>query len=193
MAEEGFRLTRWADDFVGRCQTRAEAQRAVAIAARLLREARGGERHAQKTRMVHVSQGFECLGYKGKQGPGHRLPASTRRGRPHPQNLSAIPREQSVPRFQEQIRSLTRRNAPLKLREVIERINPVIRGWRHFYRKADVTRLCHRLDRWSEQRIDSFLATHWRHPMWRQSPTRRLIAAFGVVRLTHLIPGLVRR
>ncbi len=59
-----------------------------------------------------------------KQGTGHRLPASKRRGRPNPQNLYAIPREKSVQRFQEQIRSLTRRKAPLKLREVIERINP---------------------------------------------------------------------
>ena len=193
MAEEGFRLTRWADDFVVLCQTREEAQRALAIAARFLREDLGVELHAQKTRIVHVSQGFEFLGYKVKQGTGHRLPASKRRGRPHPQNLYAIPREKSVQRFQEQIRSLTRRKAPLKLREVIERINPVIRGWGHFYRKADVKRLFHRLDRWIEHRIYSFLAKHWRNPLWRQYPTRRLIAEFGLVRLTHLIPGLVLR
>jgi group II intron reverse transcriptase/maturase len=193
MAEESFRLTRWADDFVVLCQTREEAQRALATAARFLREELGVELHAQKTRIVHVSQGFEFLGYKVKQGTGHRLPASKRRGRPHPQNLYAIPREKSVQRFQEQIRSLTRRKAPLKLREVIERINPVIRGWGHFYRKADVRRLFHRLDRWIEHRIYSFLAKRWRNPMWRQYPTRRLIAEFGLVRLTHLIPGLVLR
>ena len=150
MAEEGFRLTRWADDFVVLCQTREEAQRALAIAARFLQEELGVELHAQKTRIVHVSQGFESLGYKVKQGTGHRLPASKRRGRSHPQNLYAIPREKSVQRFQEQIRSLMRRKAPLKLREVIERINPVIRGWGHCYRKADVKRLFHRLDRWIE-------------------------------------------
>ena len=98
------------------------------------------------------------------------------------------PREKSVQRFQEQIRSLTRRKAPLKLREVIERINPVIRGWGHFYRKADVKRLFHRLDRWIEPRIYSFLAKHWRNPMWRQYPTRRLIAEFGLVRLTPSHP-----
>jgi RNA-directed DNA polymerase len=193
MAEEGFRLRRWADDVVGRCQTREEAQQALAIATRFLREALGVELHAQKTRMVHVSQGVEFLGDTVKQGTGHRLPASKRRGRSHPQNLYAIPRQKSVQRFQEQIRSLTRRQAPLTLREVIERINPVIRGWGPFDRKADVKRLFHRLDRWIEHRIDSFLAKRWRNPMWRQYPTRRLIAAFGLVRLTHLIPGLVLR
>jgi RNA-directed DNA polymerase len=191
MTAEGFRLTRWADDFVVLCQTREEAQRALAVAERCLREALGVELHPQKTRVVHVSQGFEFLGYKVKQGAGHRLPAHKRRGRSNPQNLYAIPREKSVKWFQEQIRALTRRKVPIKLRELIERINPVIRGWGHFYRKADVRRLFHRLDRWIEHRIYSFLAKRWRNPMWRRYPTRRLIAEFGLVRLTHLIPGLV--
>jgi RNA-directed DNA polymerase len=191
MTAEGFRLTRWADDFVVLCQTREEAPRALAVAERFLREALGVERHPQKTRVVHVSQGFEFLGYKVKQGAGHRLPAHKRRGRSNPQNLYAIPREKSVKRFLEQIRALTQRKVPIRLRELIERINPVIRGWGHFYRKADVRRLFHRLDRWIEHRIYSFLAKRWRNPMGRRYPTRRLIAEFGLVRLTHLIPGLV--
>jgi len=193
MAEEGFRLTRWADDFVVLCRTREEAQRALARAERFLREELGVERHPQKTRSVPVSQGFEFLGYKVKQGSGHRLPVSKRRSRANPQNLYAIPREKSVTRCPEQIRARTRRKAPLKLREVIERINPVIRGWGHFYHKADARRLFNRLDRWIGHRLSSFRATRWRNPMWRRYPTRRLIAEFGLVRLTHLIPGLVHR
>jgi RNA-directed DNA polymerase len=191
MTAEGFRLTRWADDFVVLCQTKEEAQRALAIAKRVLREELGVTLHPQKTRMVHISQGFEFLGYKVKQGTGFRLPAHRRRGRSNPRNLYAVPREKSVKRFQDQIRALTRRKAPLKLRELIERINPVIRGWGHFYRKADVRRLFHRLDGWIEHRRYSFLAKRWRNPMWRIYPTRRLIGEFGLVRLTHLIPGLV--
>jgi RNA-directed DNA polymerase len=143
MAEEGLGLTRWADDFVVWCQTREEAQRALALAERCLREALGVERHPQKTRIVDVSQGFECLGYKVKRGSGFRLPAPKGRSRTNPQGLYAIPREKSVQRFQEQIRALTRRKAPLTLREVIERINPVIRGWGHFYRQAEVRHEVH--------------------------------------------------
>jgi RNA-directed DNA polymerase len=193
MTAEGVRLTRWADDFVMLCQTREEAQRALAVAERVLRAELGVELHPQKTRIVHVSQGFEFLGYKVKQGAGHRLPAHKRRGRSNPQNLYAIPREKSVKRFRDQIRALTRRKAPLKLRELIERINPVIRGWGTFYRKADVRRLFHRLDGWIERRIYSFLAKRWHNRMWHKYPTRRLIAEFGLVRLMHLIPGLVQR
>lgn len=114
MTAEGFRLTRWADDFVVLCQTTAEAQRALAIAKRVLREELGVTLPPQKTRRVHISQGVEFLGYKVKQGTGFRLPAHRRRGRSNPRNLYAVPREKSVTRFQDQIRALTRRKAPLK-------------------------------------------------------------------------------
>jgi Reverse transcriptase (RNA-dependent DNA polymerase) len=125
MTAEGFRLTRWADDFVGLCRTREEARRALAMAERFLREALGVERHPQKRRIVHVGQGVEVLGYKGKQGTGQRLPATKRRSRANSQNLYAISREKSGKRFQEQIRALTRRKVPLQLQAVSERITPV--------------------------------------------------------------------
>ena len=96
-------------------------------------------------------------------------------------------------RFKDQRRALTRRTAPLTLREVIERINPVIRGWGTFSRQANVRRLFHRLDGWIEHRLQACLAKRWRHGRWRREPTRRLIGEFGLVRLTQLIPGLVPR
>jgi group II intron reverse transcriptase/maturase len=190
MTAAGFRLTRWADDFVVLCHTRAEAQQALAFAERFLREELGVTLHPDKTRIVHVRQGFEFLGYKVKQGKGLRLPVHKRTSRTNPQGLYAVPREKGVKRFQDQIRNLTRRKAPLKLREMIEQINPVIRGWGTFYRKANVRDLFHRLDGWIEHRLYSFLAKRWRNRMWRRYPSRRLIDEFGLVRLTHLIPSL---
>lgn len=188
---DGCRLTRWADDVVVRCQTREAAQRALAVAARCLRAAVGVEGHPQKTRVVPVSQGVEFLGDQVKQGSGDRLPAHQRRGRSKPQHLEAIPREQAVPRFQEQSRARPRRKVPLKRRELIERITPVMRGWGPCDRKVDVRRRFQRRDRWIAHRLDAFLATRWRHPMWRRYPPRRLLAACGLGRRTHLMPGLV--
>jgi RNA-directed DNA polymerase len=51
MTAAGFRVTRWADDFVVLCKTRGEAQRAFAFAERFLREELGVTLHPQKTRM----------------------------------------------------------------------------------------------------------------------------------------------
>jgi RNA-directed DNA polymerase len=86
MTADGFRLTRGADDCGVRWQPREAAQRALAVAERCLREALGGARHPQKTRVVHGRQGCEFRGSKVKQGAGHRLPAHTRRSRSHPHN-----------------------------------------------------------------------------------------------------------
>jgi group II intron reverse transcriptase/maturase len=193
MTEAGYRLTRWADDFVIVCKTRQEAERALARATRFLQDVLGVEVHPQKTRIVHINHGVEFLGYKVKRGRGSRLPAAKRQSRANLQNLYAVPRQKSVKRFQEQIRALTRRKAPLSLQEMITQINPVIRGWGTFYRKAHIRLLFNRLDRWIERRLYSFLAKRWRNGKWRTYPSSRLIGEFGLVRLTHLIPGLVAR
>jgi RNA-directed DNA polymerase len=112
----GFRLTRGADDFVVLWTTREEAQRALAFAERLRREELGVTLHPDKTRIVHGRQGFEFLGYKVKQGKGLRLPAPKRSSRANPRDLYAVPRPKSGQRFKDQIRSLTRRKAPLSCR-----------------------------------------------------------------------------
>ena len=78
---------------------------------------------------MHVTNGFEFLGYKIGKGKGLRLPAHKRTARTNPLGLYAIPRQKSVDRFKDQIRNLTRRKAPVRLREVIEAINPVIRTY----------------------------------------------------------------
>lgn len=193
MTKAGFRLTRWADDFVVVCRTKQEAERALAFAERFLRHELGVHLNAQKTRLVHISHGFEFLGYKIKKGKGYKLSAQKRRTKTNPYNLYAVPREKSVRRFKDQIRNLTRRKTPITLQELVDRINPVIRGWGNFYRKAHVRLLFNRLDRWIERRIYSFLAKRWRNTMWRRYPTGRLVEEYGLVRLTHLIPGLVQR
>ena len=83
--------------------------------------------------IVHVDHGFEFLGYKVKRGKGLRLSARKRTSNANPLNLYAVPREKSVHRFKDQIRSLTRRRAPVTLRDMIAVINPTIRGWGKYY------------------------------------------------------------
>src|SRR6266498_1262713 len=64
MERAGFQLTRYADDWLIVCRTRAEAERALASACAVLEGELGLRVHPEKTRIVHVSQGFEFLGYK---------------------------------------------------------------------------------------------------------------------------------
>ncbi|GAB7546019.1 hypothetical protein CS8_057020 [Cupriavidus sp. 8B] len=37
-------------------------------------------------------------------------------------------------------------------RKLIERLNPILRGWGHYYRRSHVRRLLNRLDRWPNQK-----------------------------------------
>src|SRR5262249_33659429 len=67
MRLRGYQLTRYADDWVITCKSAAEARAAVEAAGRVLKQL-GVELHPQKTRIVHVQDGFEFLGYKIKRG-----------------------------------------------------------------------------------------------------------------------------
>src|SRR3954462_9254438 len=89
MTEAGYRLTRWADDFVVVGKTRQEAEATLALADRFLREGLGISLHPEKTRIVHVDHGFEFLGYKVKQGRafGYRRTSA----RPQPTRTTSTP------------------------------------------------------------------------------------------------------
>jgi RNA-directed DNA polymerase len=63
MGRKGYQLTRFADDWVITCKSAAEARAALAAATRIL-EQLGVRLNPQKTRIVHIQQGFDFLGYR---------------------------------------------------------------------------------------------------------------------------------
>jgi RNA-directed DNA polymerase len=190
MRRRGYRLTRYADDWVVTCRTRREAQQALEQAKTIL-TALGVSLNESKTHIVHVSRGFEFLGYKIKRGsrrlalPSHKIRSGTRHG-----DLYAYPREKSIQHFMDQIRKRTRRKAPVDTRELIAEINPVIRGWGLYFCKAHIRKLFARLDRWILRRIWSHRFKRWRCRGWKHLPERRLYNEMGLVRLVFLIPSL---
>jgi len=124
----GYRLTRYADDWLVTCRTSSEAQLVLAFAANVLQKL-GVELNEEKTRIVQVRKGFEFLGYKIKRGSrplgplAHKIKNGTVQG-----SLHTYPRQKSIDHFKEQIRKRTRRKAPVTTGQLIEQINPVIRG-----------------------------------------------------------------
>jgi group II intron reverse transcriptase/maturase len=192
MRRKGYQLTRYADDWVVTCTTAAEARAAVAAALRILSEL-GVQLHPQKTRIVHVRQGFEFLGYKIKRGKQLRLPPGKIRSGAKPGELYAYPREKSIRRFMDQVRALTRRRVPLKTKELIEELNPVLRGWGHHYKRAHVRKLFNRLNRWIVHRIWSHRFRRWRNSGWKQMPESMLYGEYGLVNLIQLIPSIASR
>jgi RNA-directed DNA polymerase len=174
------------------CKSAAEARAAVDAAFRILKQL-GVELHPQKTRIVHVQYGFEFLGYKIKRGKKLHLPEGQIRSQARGGALYAYPREKSIRRLMDQVRQRTKRKVPLKTKELIEELNPLLRGWGAYYKRAHVRRLFHRLDGWIVRRIWSHRFKRWRNGGWKQLPKATLYREYGLVNLVRLIPSLASR
>jgi len=192
MIKRGYRLTRFADDWVMLCRTQAEAQKALKEAKEILKEL-GLTLNPEKTKIVHITWGFEFLGYKLKRGRGLKLPKEKLSKKPNAQDIYAVPTEKSIGRFMDQIRCKTKRKVPLRLKEIIEKINPIIRGRGSYYCKARVRKVFSRLKGWIVHRLWSHQFKKWRNCGWRKYPDRVLYTHYGLINLTQLIPGLGRR
>ena len=101
MRRRGYHLTRYADDWVVTCRTRQEAERVLREAERVLTTL-GVTLNREKTRIGHIRQGFEFLGFKIKRGerPLH-LPSSKITSGATSYSLYAYPTDKSVNRFRE--------------------------------------------------------------------------------------------
>ncbi len=183
MAKAGFALTRYADDWLITCRSQTEARRALASAREVLEGELGLRLHPEKTRIVHITRGFEFLGYKIGRGKGLRHKA----GGP---SLYAVPTDRSVKRFKDKVRTATCRRNPKDLEGVLDELNPIIRGWGNYYRRAKVRRLYHRLNRWIAMRVWSHQTKRWRNAGWRHLPVARLYGELGLVNLLQLIPSM---
>jgi len=190
MRRKGYRLTRWADDWVLTCKSRAEAKAAMNIAKKILAKL-GVILNPEKTRIVHVGYGFEFLGYKIKRGSRPlKLSHDKIRSGAKTMSLYAFPRDKSIKHFKEQIRKRTRRKAPISVETLIGQLNPVIRGWGNYYCKAHVRKLFNRLDRWIVRRIWSYRCKRWRNAGWKILPESALYGEMGLVKLISLIPTI---
>jgi RNA-directed DNA polymerase len=193
MRLRGYQLTRYADDWVATCKSAAEARATVDAARRILKQL-GVELHPQKTRIVHVRHGFEFLGYKIKRGTAKLyLPARKIRSQARQGALYAYPKAKSIHRFMDRVRARTKRKLPLTTQELITELNPLVRGWGEYYKRAHVRLLFNRLDRWILRRIWSHRCKRWRNAGWKRLPESVLYGEHGLANLVGLIPSLASR
>ena len=74
---------------------------------------------------------------------------------------------ESVKRFRDKVRELTRQGRGRSLRWTIERLEPLIRGWVAYFRLAEVKAAFEQLDQWLRRSLRCIL---WRQ--WQRPPTR---------------------
>jgi group II intron reverse transcriptase/maturase len=165
----GFRLIRYADDFVILTATRAEAQAADAFVRHIVADV-GLEVAEAKSGVKKVNEGFEFLGF-------------TVLGR------FLRPRPAALARFKDRVRDLTRRQAPVSIRQMIRDLNPTIRGWGNYFAIGSVVSLFGDLDKWIRMRLRSKLRKRFKsnggvdHYRFQN----RMFDELGLVRLEYLV------
>jgi RNA-directed DNA polymerase len=119
MATHGYRMVRYADDFVVLCKSREEADAALAI-IRAWVDANGLRLHPGKTHVGNClvkGQGFEFLGYQFEAG-------------------QRFVRKKSLNRIKDTIRAKTRRTRGESLERIIADLNRSLRGWFRYFQHA---------------------------------------------------------
>ena len=149
MAQLGYEMVRYADDFVILCRTPSEAQSALAEVESWTAAA-GLRLHPEKTRIVDATQrgGFDFLGYHFERG--YRWPS-----------------RKSLGKFKDKIRAKTRRTNGHSLQRIISELVPIQRGWFEYFKHSLASYLAP-LDKWLRMRLRSIL----RHRLKRKGRSR---------------------
>ena len=137
MADAGFAMIRYADDFVIMCRSREDADRALVKVTQWVEE-NGLALHPTKTKVVDSQvEGFDFLGY-------------TFRGR------LRLPRKKSMDKLKDSIRAKTKRANGCSLLWITGKLNATLQGWFGYFKH------CHwnvfqDIDGWIRMRLRSIL------------------------------------
>src|SRR5215472_246878 len=115
----GWRMVRYADDFVILCRTQAEARAALRQVEAWV-AANGLTLHPDKTRLGdsrQPGQGFDFLGYRFEAG-------------------RRLVRKKSLKAFKDKVRSRTGRSRGDSLERIVNDLNPMLRGWFGYFQHA---------------------------------------------------------
>lgn len=151
MEQSGYRMVRYADDFVILCATQAEARAALRQISAWV-NANGLTLHPDKTRVgdsAQPGQGFDFLGYRFEAG-------------------RRFVRKKSLQAFKDKVRARTIRSRGDSLERIIADLNPMLRGWFGYFQHAR-PRLFRRIDQMIRRRLRAILRKQEKRPSMGQS------------------------
>ena len=128
---------RYADDFALLCSSREEAEQSLKTATEAL-EKLGLQINEEKTRIVHIDEGFDFLGwrYKGRM---------------------RWPRQSSVNSLKSKIRMKTKRVRPGSIPTIAGELEPLQRGWFNYFRNGNSAATFRNIDGWLRRRLRTIL------------------------------------
>ena len=186
------RLVRYADDAVVMCRSRAAAEESLRRLG-LIMERLSLELHPDKTRIVELGLGKEGFVFLGCY---LRIVLSHFKRREY---LFRWPSPRAMNHVRRKVRELTGRRrwaGRQDIRDVIEVLNPVLRGWGTYFRTGNASWKFQQVDRYVNQRLVRLLAAargRQYRPFVRGDWPPARFAELGLHRLVGTIryPGLV--
>lgn len=156
-------IVRYADDFAAFCESKEDAIKTVEILKTWLKQ-RGLELSAEKTKIVHLSEGFNFLGFNIRH---YRADRTSRTG----WKLLIKPSKESVNKIRQKLREQWLYLRGSNVQAIIKKLNPIIRGWANYFRSGVSREIFHSLDRWMFYRTVRYVRhTHPKKPRyWTQS------------------------
>lgn len=148
-------MVRYADDFCIFCETKEDAEQCRLILTDWLAE-RGLQFSAEKTRIVHISEGVDFLSFNIRQYPS----ANTKTG----WKLLIKPSKKAIQKIRDRLREEFAALQGKNQLAVIRRLTPIIRGQANYHRVVVAKRTFNKLDYFLIRRLIRFVK--------RQHPTK---------------------
>jgi len=148
-----YRLVRYADDFVVLLTGTREHVEALRSEVAAVLAPMGLRLSEEKTVITHIDQGFDFLGFhiqrKRKQGTQRRT-------------LYTYPSKTALASVKAKVRVLTQGNTNQTLANLLQRVNPVLRGWANYFRHGVSKATFDYLNAFSWRRVVNWL--RHKHP-----------------------------
>jgi RNA-directed DNA polymerase len=167
MVNKGFQVVRYADDAVILCKSRINAEKAYKVAREILEEDLQLRMHPEKTKVVHFDESFRFLGFNFWK------------------DYMVFPKDK-IKKQKDKIRRTTKRQQGRNLKEMIIKLNEVVRGFGNYYRVGDVKSIFKRLDQWIRMRVRAFMRKK-KSAISNQLIPNKVLEEAGLVSLEHLL------
>jgi RNA-directed DNA polymerase len=174
----GATLHRYADDAILVCRLNAKQalEAFEAIAQRM-----GLTINREKTRITKLTEGFDFIGFH-----------FVKRRSPNSGKLSIyiFPSKQAQRNIRRQIKSFTKRRAPIMPAEYVKLVNQTVRGWVNYYRHTNASDAFRALQRFINIRFRRYLnyRSKGRGFGWKKYPNKTLYAQ-GII---YIGSGVIR-
>ena len=170
-------FVRYADDFIVTAASEETAKEIAELINGFLKE-RGLELSEEKTRITHIDDGFDFLGWNFRKYKG---------------KLLIKPSKKAIDNVTRKISDVIKRAKAWKQENLIDALNPIIIGWSNYHRSVVSAEVFNNLDhrmwnmlwRWAKRRHPDKSRTWIAQKYWHREDSRNWVFSTKRNRLKH--------